>query len=40
MHRAGVAFALALVASIEAVFLARSSWDKSVEDAKARNERA
>lgn len=34
----GVALALGLVTSIEGVFLYRSSWEKSVEDAKRRNE--
>ncbi|KAL8657575.1 MAG: hypothetical protein Q9226_001785 [Calogaya cf. arnoldii] len=33
----GVALALGLVASIEGVFLYRSSWERSVEDAKRRN---
>ncbi|MCJ1251853.1 hypothetical protein MMC30_009091 [Trapelia coarctata] len=34
----GVAVALGLVASIEAVFLYRTSWEKSVEDATRRND--
>lgn len=34
----GVALALGLVAGIEGVFLYRSSWERSVEDAKRRNE--
>ncbi|KAL8997957.1 MAG: hypothetical protein Q9169_002879 [Polycauliona sp. 2 TL-2023] len=34
----GVALALGLVALIEGVFLYRSSWERSVEDAKRRNE--
>lgn len=34
---AGVAIALFLVAMIEAVFLYRTSWERSVEDAKVRN---
>lgn len=33
----GVAIALALVASIEALFLSRTSWEKSVEEARRRN---
>ncbi|KAL8824693.1 MAG: hypothetical protein Q9191_004884 [Dirinaria sp. TL-2023a] len=33
----GVAIALALVAFIEATFLYRTSWERSVEEAKARN---
>ena len=33
----GVALALGLVAVIEATFLARTSWERSVEDAKRRN---
>ncbi|KAL8782404.1 MAG: hypothetical protein Q9213_005407 [Squamulea squamosa] len=36
----GVALALGLVAGIEGVFLYRSSWERSVEDAKRRNEDA
>ncbi|KAL9126715.1 MAG: hypothetical protein Q9217_004278 [Psora testacea] len=36
---AGVAIALGLVACVEGVFLLRSDWEKSVEDAKRRNER-
>ena len=35
---AGVAIALGLVACVEGVFLWRSNWEKSVEDAKMRNE--
>ena len=34
---AGVAVALGLVAAIEGVFLYRTSWERSVEDAKQRN---
>ncbi|KAL8817234.1 MAG: hypothetical protein Q9223_003901 [Gallowayella weberi] len=34
----GVALALGLVAGIEGIFLYRSSWEKSVEDATRRNE--
>ncbi|KAL8895340.1 MAG: hypothetical protein Q9192_003701 [Flavoplaca navasiana] len=34
----GVALALGLVAGIEGVFLYRSSWERSVEDAKRRNQ--
>ena len=37
---AGVAIALGLVAFIEGVFLWRTDWQRSVEDAKKRNERA
>lgn len=37
---AGVAIALGLVAGIEGVFLWRTDWERSVEDAKGRNERA
>ena len=33
----GVAIALGLVAAIEAVFLYRTSWERSVEDAARRN---
>lgn len=36
----GVALALGLVAGIEAVFLSRTSWERSVEDARRRNENA
>ena len=36
---AGVAIALGLVAGVEGLFLLRSNWEKSVEDAKVRNER-
>ena len=36
----GVAIALGLVAAIEAVFLARTSWEKSVEAARRRDEAA
>lgn len=36
----GVAVGLALVAAVEAVFLARTSWDRSVEEAKKRNNTA
>ncbi|KAL9098619.1 MAG: hypothetical protein Q9163_005754 [Psora crenata] len=36
---AGVAIALGLVSTVEGVFLWRSNWEKSVEDAKLRNER-
>lgn len=34
----GVAVALGLVAAIEALFLANTSWEKSVDDARRRNE--
>jgi len=34
----GIAIALALVAVIEGVFLYRASWERSVEDARMRNE--
>ena len=37
---AGVAIALGLVAVIEVVFLSRVSWERSVEDARSRNERS
>lgn len=37
---AGVATALGLVAVIEGVFLSRVSWERSVEDARTRNERS
>ena len=37
---AGVAIALGLVAGTEALFLFRTNWEQSVEDAKSRNERA
>ena len=37
---AGVAIALGLVAVIEGVFLWRTDWGRSVEDARRRNERA
>ncbi|KAL9073342.1 MAG: hypothetical protein Q9161_002957 [Pseudevernia consocians] len=37
---AGVAIALGLVAVIEGVFLSRISWERSVEDARSRNERS
>ena len=37
---AGVAIALGLVAVIEGVFLSRVSWERSVEDARSRNERS
>ena len=36
---AGVAIALGLVALVEGIFLYRSDWERSVEDAKSRNER-
>lgn len=36
---AGVAIALGLVAVVEGIFLYRSDWERSVEDAKLRNER-
>ena len=37
---AGVAIALGLVAVIEGYFLSRVSWERSVEDARSRNERS
>ena len=37
---AGVAIALGLVAAIEGVFLWKTDWQRSVEDARNRNERA
>lgn len=37
---AGVAIALGLVAVIEGVFLSRVDWERSVEDARSRNERS
>ena len=37
---AGVAIALGLVAAIEGVFLSRVNWERSVEDARSRNERS
>ena len=37
---AGVAIALGLVGIIEGTFLWRTDWERSVEDAKGRNERA
>ena len=37
---AGVAIALGLVAGTEGIFLWRTNWERSVEDAKSRNERA
>lgn len=37
---AGVAIALGLVGIIEGIFLWRTDWERSVEDAKGRNERA
>ena len=37
---AGVAIALGLVAAIEGVFLWRTDWERSVEEARSRNERA
>lgn len=36
----GVALALGLVAAIEAIFLSRTDWQRSVEDARKRNETA
>ncbi len=37
---AGVAIALGLVAGTEGIFLWRTNWERSVEDAKSRDERA
>ena len=37
---AGVAIALGLVAGTEGIFLWRTNWERSVEDARSRNERA
>ena len=37
---AGVAIALCLVGSFEGTFIYRTDWERSVEDARARNERA
>ena len=37
---AGVATALGLVAAIECVYLSRVNWERSVEDARSRNERS
>ena len=37
---AGVATALGLVAVIEGFFLSRINWERSVEDARSRNERS
>ncbi len=36
---AGVAIALGLVACVEGAWIARADWERSVEDARARDER-